>query len=276
MSKSRNWIFTLNNYTDDDVARLRTLDARYLIFGREIAPTTGTPHLQGYVTWTNPRALGGVRRLLPGCHVERARGLPSQCSDYCKKDGDYEEFGERPADPGAQGDREKDRWDDALEKAKKGEIDEIPSDIVLRYYNTLRKIGTDFEETPSVLANTTGIWIFGLSGAGKTRSVFDTYPGAYLKGINKWWCSYKNEPVVLLDDIDPSHSTWIGTFLKRWGDRYPFIGESKGGSRKIRPTKFIVTSQYKIEDIFPDQETRSALNRRFIVIEKKFDQNIIL
>ena len=44
----RNFIFVLNNYTEEDVERLTKFPCRYIVFAKEIAPTTGTPHLQGY------------------------------------------------------------------------------------------------------------------------------------------------------------------------------------------------------------------------------------
>jgi hypothetical protein len=53
--------------------------------------------------------------------------------------------------------------------------------------------------------------------------------------------------------------------LKEWSDHYPFQAEVKGSSMVIRPKIFVVTSQYKIEDIFTDPETVSALQRRFQV-----------
>lgn len=40
----RHWVFTLNHYTDADQARLRNVVpdvARYVVFGREVAPQTG-------------------------------------------------------------------------------------------------------------------------------------------------------------------------------------------------------------------------------------------
>jgi len=272
MQRSRNYVFTYNNYTVADENRIRSLPSRYLVYGREVAPTTATRHLQGFISFPNARGLAPVRRLL-GCHVEVARGTPAQCRTYCIKDGDFVETGEIPADPG---EREADRWALALEAAKEGRVEDIPPDIFLRHYSTIRRIERDFENAPSILENTAGIWIHGVAGCGKTRAVYDRYPGLYPKGLNKWWCAYKKEEVVLIDDVDKSHGQWIGYFLKIWGDRYGFIGESKGGSFKIRPPKVIVTSQYKIEDIFADIETRAALLRRFIVIEKFIGQNIII
>jgi hypothetical protein len=69
-----------------------------MVFGREIAPTTGTPHLQGYVHFERTKRLSGVRVLFPhGTHLEPRRGTPEQAADYCKKDGDFEERGVLPA-----------------------------------------------------------------------------------------------------------------------------------------------------------------------------------
>lgn len=41
--------FTLNNYTEEDEQRIQAGVEfyRYAVYGRELAPTTGTRHLQG-------------------------------------------------------------------------------------------------------------------------------------------------------------------------------------------------------------------------------------
>lgn len=49
---SKYWAFTLNNYTETDILNFRELDCStvpVLVFQEEIAPTTGTPHLQGAI-----------------------------------------------------------------------------------------------------------------------------------------------------------------------------------------------------------------------------------
>lgn len=278
MSRSRNFCFTWNNWDAAAEGILQALPFRYLVYGRELAPTTGTPHLQGYVSFPNARTLPSLRNLLPGCHVRIARGTAGENRTYCTKDGDFYESGDMPAgrERPANGAREAARWDLALTASKAGNFEEVPPDIFIRYYSAVRRISSDFRPAPENAPTTAGIWIHGVAGCGKTRTVRERYPEAYLKGCNKWWCGYQEEEVVLLDDIDPSHATWIGRFLKIWGDRYPFRGELKGGSVMIRPQKFIVTSQYSIEQVFTDTETREALRRRYIVIEKFIDQNIII
>jgi len=46
-AKARGWLFTWNNYPDTYRAALDELECRYVCAGEEVAPTTGTPHLQG-------------------------------------------------------------------------------------------------------------------------------------------------------------------------------------------------------------------------------------
>ncbi len=99
-SRAKHWCFTCNNYGEADLLRLRQLgdseQVQYLVYGRELAPTTRTPHLQGLVSFPRPRDFGVVQRLLPQSHIEVLRSKPSQHREYCIKDGNFEEFGECP------------------------------------------------------------------------------------------------------------------------------------------------------------------------------------
>lgn len=281
--RNRAHCFTWNNYPATYADVLGGLDCRYVVAGEELAPNTGTPHLQGYVVWKNGKSESAVRRILVGCHITVARGNHRQNDSYCRKTRDEDEHpngviyarGDLPADPADRGDAEANRWEDAWDAAKSGRIDDIPADIRVRQYGTLRRIERDFMPEMERLAGPCGTWIWGIAGCGKTKAVLDQFPDAYPKPRNQWWDGYQREEIVLLDDVD-RFDVKLGGKLKHWADSYPFIGEIKGGSVKIRPKRLIVTSQYRIEDIWNDTETREALMRRFVVVEKVQGQNIIV
>lgn len=99
--RSRGWCFTLNNYTDQEVltlqdVRLVEVGMKYLCFGREVAPSTGTPHLQGYVYFTNAVRFTTVKSFLVRAKWIKAKGSPEQNKAYCSKDGNFVERGECP------------------------------------------------------------------------------------------------------------------------------------------------------------------------------------
>lgn len=91
------YCFTLNNYTTAEVDYLKALSVKYMVFGMEEAPSTGTPHLQGYVVFPKKKEFNAVVKLLPRCHLTVARGNAQQNYDYCTKEEvpSYEK-GERP------------------------------------------------------------------------------------------------------------------------------------------------------------------------------------
>jgi len=63
----------------------------------------------------------------------------------------------------------------------------------------------------------------------------------FIKPANKWWDGYNGESTVLIDDFGPEHKV-LGYYLKRWSDRYPVTGETKGGTVPLLHTKVIITS----------------------------------
>lgn len=265
MSKSTRWCFTLNNWTDADVGILRALQIVYLVFGYEVGES-GTPHLQGFVIFKSQQRLSAVKKVLERAHWEPSRGSSSQAADYCKKDGKFEEFGALPKSAGeAGGEAEKSRWDVARKRAAEGNLDEVPSDIYIKYYRTLKEIAKDHMVKPDDASGVTGVWLYGEPGVGKSRAVAEVFPAAYKKMQNKWWDGYQNEEVVWLDDFD---SKELGHHLKIWADRYSFLAETKGGAVHIRPRLFVITSNYPpSSDKFAwDADLVAAVVRRFSVV----------
>lgn len=93
-----------------------------------------------------------------------------------------------------------------------------------------------------------------------------------IKGRNKWWDHYRGEEVVIIEELSPKFEM-LAEFLKDWADHYAFIGESKGGSKWLRPKKIIVCSNYPIEACFKEVQDHEPLLRRFKVVY--FDGEIV-
>ncbi len=94
-TKHYHWCFTINNYTPDHVSRCRTIFYSYIIFGYEVGPKTGTPHLQGYVEFNKPMNRLQVKKLFQTrkIYLSPRRESPYRSMDYCRKEGTWEEYG---------------------------------------------------------------------------------------------------------------------------------------------------------------------------------------
>lgn len=275
---SKNWCFTINNPGEEDGAAMRAAwdsgALRYYVCGREVG-AEGTRHIQGFLVLKKPARLSAMAKILPRAHLEMARGTARQAADYCKKDGDFIEDGDLPGDAGisggaAGGAAEKSRWDQARQLAREGRMDEIPSDIYIRYIGNLHRIRAEAQVVPESLAVLDNWWYYGETGTGKSLTARTENPGYYIKNKNKWWDGYKGQPCVIIEEWDPHYSDSLGSFLKEWADHHPFNAEIKGGSMCIRPPKLIVTSNYSLEECFLDPTLLAPLLRRFKV--KHFSQ----
>ncbi len=84
MSRSRNWMFTLNNPQENELQAL--LDACKQAAWQLERGDQGTEHFQGYVEFSSMKALNQLKRFVPRAHWEKRRGNQAQAFDYCTKD----------------------------------------------------------------------------------------------------------------------------------------------------------------------------------------------
>lgn len=95
--RTRRWVFTLNNPEGEINEFIESLTSniatRYIVVGKEVAPTTGTLHWQGFVEWENAATFNQMKKRIEGAHIEPAKGSNSQNRDYCTKGNDFEEYG---------------------------------------------------------------------------------------------------------------------------------------------------------------------------------------
>lgn len=268
--KCRHWCFTANNYKEEPSTYIGLWPYTYLVIGKEVGES-GTPHLQGYVYLKKPAELSFLRKLL-NCHWEPMQGTPEQASTYCKKDGDFVEDGDVPLPQHKAGNEaNKLKYTTMWELAKKGDIEavaELDPRSAIVHYRTLKQIGLDHRSTPVARDCLDNIWVWGLSGCGKSRTSKEVFPGSYYKAVqHKWWDGYdpKIHSAVIMEDIDPQHHYQAHNF-KIWLDYEPFYAEVKGGQIQIRPKNIVITSQYPPDKVFLVPEDLAAVRRRCKVI----------
>nr|WAE42944.1 MAG: replication associated protein [Cressdnaviricota sp.] len=265
MSRSRNWCFTLNNPTDEERLVIVESAYRYLVVGNEVGEQ-GTAHIQGFICYKVQKTLSAVKKLIGArAHLECMRGSFAQASDYCKKDGDFQEFGELPMDKADKGQNEIDRWLEAKACIEEKRIEDlcptmIPNLKKLEYF--VDRVRVSKRKLETLQGDMDHKWYTGPTGSGKSRSAREEYPDAYIKEpTSMWWDGYEGQDVVIIEDFD-KFQVKQGGDMKRWLDRYPFQAQIKGGMMLIRPSKIIVTSQYDPWMIWDDEKTTDAIMRR--------------
>lgn len=154
----RRLVFTINNPTDDVEQalgdHLESPHVTYAVVGREVAPTTGTPHLQGFIIYKNPQRFSFFHRhVTSACHLEVARAKSSVASDYCKKDGDFEEYGQLPSEQGRRTDLENfQAWvqSQAVQPSERSIARQFPA-LYLRYRSTLLDLAVHLRPGPQLM-----------------------------------------------------------------------------------------------------------------------------
>jgi hypothetical protein len=224
----------------------------------------GFRHYQIVAIFARKSSLTGVKRHFGDtAHCELTRS--ANALDYVWKEdtriGEQFELGVIPMHRNDARD-----WEKIWELAKEGKIDEIPADVRITNYRTLRTIRADYS-VPSPMVRTCYVFV-GPTGTGKSRRAWDEAGlSAYPKDPrSKFWDGYRDHKNVVMDEfrgaIDISH-------LLRWLDRYPCLVEIKGSSTCLVAEKVWITSNvhpdYWYNEI--DAATRDALMRRLQITE---------
>lgn len=237
---SRSWCFTLNNYTEADVQRCRDWESKYIVFGKEIG-ASGTPHLQGFITWKKPMRLSAVRKLCGRAHWEIARSEDA-AANYCMKEN-YEIIDKRTQ--GSRTDLEN-AIDLIKQKGLKKMKEDFPKEYI-RYHNGMEKFALSLQKPRDFKPVVK--WIHGPTGTGKTRSVVDIENDLWISSSDlRWWDGYENQEAVLFDDFraDMCRFRWLLRLL----DRYPCKVEVKGGFREFNSKRIYITSCKHPNDVY--------------------------
>lgn len=271
---AKNWVFTTNNWTEDDLLNLEFIvndpgsPCCFVIAAEEHAPSTGTPHLQGYVSCTKRVSRARISALIPRSRLAVARGTLLEQREYLSKEGGpVHEWGTAPA--GGQGAR----TDLAALHASLqsgSSLTQIANEhfsSFLRYNRGIllwKNLNRPHERTvPEVVVR------WGVAGTGKTRSVWEAHPpeDVYVYGGGGWFDGYHGQSVALFDDFHGSELP-LNLLLKVL-DRYPLSVPVKGSFTYWNPSFIYITSNLSPDSWFPniDSARLAALRRRFTRVE---------
>lgn len=259
MTQLRNFMFTCNNWTQDDVEKIKKFreeqDTQFIVYGREKGEKKGTPHLQGYVELKKRLIFDKVTKYFTGFHIERRRGSQSQAIAYCQKEGDFDTFG-TPKVQGSRTDiyaiRDIITTDSSMVRLLENDEIKLTYQGLCAAEKIIRFVEPKRELKPWVT------WIYGRTGVGKTQTALSTArinnPGDYYFKSNstgKWWPGYDGESHVIIDDIRRENYSFV--YMLGLLDSTPFQVEDKGSIRQFN-AKFITITCPKP----PEEEYRQS------------------
>lgn len=270
--RSRKWCFTVNNYTDEDLDQISSLNTQYLIYGRERGEE-GTDHIQGFAIFRNAVTFSSLKSKLPRAHIEITKGSTEENIRYCTKED---------RQPFIRGTPPLERRRANVNAVEILERDPLNGPRILaanRIINGMHLESSMLSEIErGKLKKPKVIYVHGASGSGKTYY-------ALQRGI----CDYGKENVctirfdrsgfahcsnplakcLVLMEFRPSCLDAV-TFLELT-DGYGIHLNIKHGSIYIRPRCIIICSILPPSEIYKEEINRQFTRRLTEIVNKDLD-----
>lgn len=271
-SQSRKWNLTINNPQQCNLEHeiikeiLQKFLPQYYCMCDEIA-TTGTYHTHIFLSSPSPIRFSTLKNRFPTAHIEKVYGSAQENRDYIRKEGHwadtekaetsvpntFEEWGELPPER-AETDSDH-RW--IIERMKAGmtvsEMIKASPKLVFRVreLEILRQtlLSEQYAEEHREIEVS---YLYGVSGAGKTRSIFARHSGKdicrvtnYRKGKGVSFDGYQNQDVLVFEEFNSQIP--IEEMLN-YLDVYPLNLPARYSDRVACYTKVYLTSNRPIEE----------------------------
>lgn len=172
---------------DENAPKYESSTMSYLCYGRERCSTTGRLHWQCYVEFKTRVTQSTIRTCFGSVHFERRKGSSDQAVEYCRKEGEFTEFGSRMVS----------------QQGKRTDLDRIGQHIIngqsltsiaMEFPGKFIQYGRGFQQLDATTRIgrlkayrhvNVEIW-WGKTGMGKTRKFYDNYfPNCYRFQYNK-------------------------------------------------------------------------------------------
>lgn len=274
--QSKTWDFTVNNYSDADKQLLESWSNEVT---RGIASTevgdSGTPHIQGRVTFKRTYRASALKKMAPTWHWEKT--MCAQDYLYPMKAGSVLFWN---VDNRKQGKRSDLEAACAIIKEdpknwRKRVWEEHP-EVYAKFHRGLNEgyaVQQSFDHADEPRYFEPEVHVrWGEPRTGKTRYVYDNHPlhEIWVKPNTDRFCGYRGQPVALFDDF--YGGIQYGEMLKLL-DRYPYYVDQKYGGAQWRPRIIYITSNAHPNDWYKNIADKRALFGRFTSITKVGDEN---
>lgn len=304
-SQSRKWNLTINNPEtvglshEVIVEKLKLFCPRYYCLADEIA-TTGTPHTHIFLLADSPIRFSTLKGRFPLAHIEKALGSAQENRAYIRKEGkwansdkaetsiegSFQEWGEMPT-PKAE---KAPVMAEVIEAIKDGKttaeiIEDNPAlAFKVQQINTLRQTLLS-EQYMKENRNVEVTYIYGATGAGKTRGIFVRHSPMDVcritnygskRGIN--FDGYSAQDVLVFEEF--SSQIPIEDMLS-YLDIYPVYLPARYSDRVACFSTVYITSnlpleqQYVMEQMERPETWKAFLRRISKVVDYKADGSTV-
>lgn len=292
---SRKFTLTINNPQTHgfDHARIRSIlsdfpGVEYWCMCDETGDK-GTYHTHLYMAFRNSVMFDTVRSKFYGAHIEPAKGKHRENRDYIRKEGKwlddakhetnhpetFEEWGELPPDKS----RSESQAEQIMQMVMEGKTNaqilrEMPTAYSkINYIEQARQTLLQ-EQHENEWRNLSVTYIWGETGAGKTRSVMDLYgyPNVYrVMDYAHPFDGYKGQDVILFDEF---RSQLPLSAMLVYLDGYPVELPCRYANKQARFTKVFLVSNIPLEQQYPTVQMDkpgdwAAFRRRIQVVQHK-------
>lgn len=280
-SNLRRVFLTWNNWQNDFETKEQAFDyfkqlphIKAFVIGFEIGEQ-GTHHIQGVVQFKQQKTFDTLRKYFRNNHIEPIIDIKASV-EYCKKTGDYMEFG-RITGQGQRTD---------LEEFTQAIIDgytdmelllEFPSQAQ-RYLNNIdkiRQIVLAEHYQRNLRYNLKVIFISGDAGVGKTRYVYERHRIEDIYRVCSYenpFDNYKTQKILVLDEYNNQLNVQL---LLNILDIYPLLLPARYADKWACYEQVYVISNYDFDELFGmcDEKIYQALRRRFNLITDRMTES---
>jgi len=297
MSRSRNWVFTLNanEALIEDFAWLQDkipcpigswMDSGKIDYMVCQVEQVAHLHIQGYCQFNTPMSLTACKKINAEAHWEPRRGTHAQAKEYCikeesRKNGPWE-LGHERNEAGKRNDL-KAIWDQVQAKKTNLEIIEEVGPQAAKFSKQIDWLRFQKQEKESdrQLQGVRVVVVYGPTGLGKTYAavnIMSKQDDYYIaecpshKDSKLWFDGYSGQSTLILDDFAGDYCQF--RYLLRLLDRYKLKVEIKGGHQWACWTTVIITSNIHPSGWYGQGIDTAPLRRRITSIRLMVEQGV--